>query len=81
MGIAVEGLQEMFARGYSPDKDWETNYDFKEILKKVSYLGGKQNVSSVVSANVMKKQIFFLFSCSCQTGRHSLMTNLLHQVT
>ncbi|POI35129.1 hypothetical protein CIB84_001119, partial [Bambusicola thoracicus] len=36
VGIAAEGLQEMFVRGYSPDKDWETNYDFREILKKLS---------------------------------------------
>ncbi|PKU44577.1 vitellogenin-1-like [Limosa lapponica baueri] len=36
VGITVEGLQEMFAKGYSPDGDWETNYDFKEILKTLS---------------------------------------------
>ncbi|OXB80055.1 UNVERIFIED_CONTAM: hypothetical protein H355_012978 [Colinus virginianus] len=36
VGIAVEGLQEMFVRGYSPDKDYETNYNFREILKKLS---------------------------------------------
>ncbi|XP_014794486.1 PREDICTED: vitellogenin-1-like [Calidris pugnax] len=36
VGITVEGLQEMFAKGYSPDRDWETNYDFKEILKTLS---------------------------------------------
>ncbi|NWH60462.1 VIT1 protein, partial [Geococcyx californianus] len=36
VGITVEGLQEMFAKGYSPDTDWETVYDFREILKKLS---------------------------------------------
>ncbi|KAM9280497.1 LOW QUALITY PROTEIN: vitellogenin-1-like [Cariama cristata] len=36
VGIAVEGLQEMFAKGYSPDRDWETDYDFKKILKTLS---------------------------------------------
>ncbi|NXW81338.1 VIT1 protein, partial [Hirundo rustica] len=36
VGIAVEGLQEMFAKGYSPDRDWETQYDFKKILKTLS---------------------------------------------
>ncbi|NWV96643.1 VIT1 protein, partial [Machaerirhynchus nigripectus] len=36
VGITVEGLQEMFAKGYSPDRDWETNYDFKKILKTLS---------------------------------------------
>ncbi|KFP51004.1 Vitellogenin-1, partial [Cathartes aura] len=36
VGITVEGLQEMFAKGYSPDGDWETDYDFKEILKTLS---------------------------------------------
>uniref|UniRef100_A0A8C6JCQ0 Uncharacterized protein n=1 Tax=Melopsittacus undulatus TaxID=13146 RepID=A0A8C6JCQ0_MELUD len=36
VGITVEGLQEIFAKGYSPDRDWETDYDFKEILKKLS---------------------------------------------
>uniref|UniRef100_A0A8D0EGI4 Phosvitin n=1 Tax=Strix occidentalis caurina TaxID=311401 RepID=A0A8D0EGI4_STROC len=36
VGIVVEGLQEMFAKSYSPDRDWETDYDFKEILKTLS---------------------------------------------
>ncbi|NXJ51847.1 VIT1 protein, partial [Spizaetus tyrannus] len=36
VGITVEGLQEMFAKGYSPDRDWETDYNFKEILKMLS---------------------------------------------
>ncbi|KAF1660386.1 Vitellogenin-1, partial [Aptenodytes patagonicus] len=36
VGITVEGLQEMFAKGYSPDRNWETDYDFKEILKTLS---------------------------------------------
>uniref|UniRef100_A0A8C0F8J8 Phosvitin n=1 Tax=Bubo bubo TaxID=30461 RepID=A0A8C0F8J8_BUBBB len=36
VGITVEGLQEMFAKRYSPDRDWETDYDFKEILKTLS---------------------------------------------
>ncbi|NWW61754.1 VIT1 protein, partial [Ifrita kowaldi] len=36
VGIAVEGLQEMFAKVYSPDRDWETDYDFKKILKTLS---------------------------------------------
>ncbi|KAM4654917.1 vitellogenin-1-like [Amazona ochrocephala] len=36
VGITVEGLQEIFAKVYSPDRDWETDYDFKEILKKLS---------------------------------------------
>ncbi|NXN76786.1 VIT1 protein, partial [Himantopus himantopus] len=36
VGITVEGLQEMFAKGYSPDGDWEADYDFKEILKTLS---------------------------------------------
>uniref|UniRef100_A0A663E0W9 Uncharacterized protein n=1 Tax=Aquila chrysaetos chrysaetos TaxID=223781 RepID=A0A663E0W9_AQUCH len=36
VGITVEGLQEMFAKGYSPDRDWETDYNFKEILKTLS---------------------------------------------
>ncbi|XP_068879342.1 vitellogenin-1-like isoform X2 [Aphelocoma coerulescens] len=36
VGITVEGLQEMFAKGYSPDRDWETDYDFKKILKTLS---------------------------------------------
>uniref|UniRef100_A0A8B9PXA8 Phosvitin n=1 Tax=Apteryx owenii TaxID=8824 RepID=A0A8B9PXA8_APTOW len=36
VGITAEGLQEMFAKGYSPDQDWETDYDFKEILKTLS---------------------------------------------
>ncbi|XP_014727674.1 PREDICTED: vitellogenin-1-like [Sturnus vulgaris] len=36
IGITVEGLQEMFAKGYSPDRDWETDYDFKKILKTLS---------------------------------------------
>ncbi|NWX76109.1 VIT1 protein, partial [Alca torda] len=36
VGVTVEGLQEMFAKGYSPDRDWETDYNFKEILKTLS---------------------------------------------
>ncbi|NXE34192.1 VIT1 protein, partial [Ptilorrhoa leucosticta] len=36
VGITVEGLQEMFVKGYSPDRDWETDYDFKKILKTLS---------------------------------------------
>ncbi|XP_062467267.1 vitellogenin-1-like [Pezoporus occidentalis] len=36
VGITVEGLREIFATGYSPDRDWETDYDFKEVLKKLS---------------------------------------------
>ncbi|NXE20305.1 VIT1 protein, partial [Ardeotis kori] len=36
VGITVEGLQEVFAKGYSPDGDWETEYNFKEILKTLS---------------------------------------------
>ncbi|NXO54005.1 VIT1 protein, partial [Aramus guarauna] len=36
VGITVEGVQEMFAKGYSPDRDWETDYNFKEILKTLS---------------------------------------------
>ncbi|NWQ60813.1 VIT1 protein, partial [Neopipo cinnamomea] len=36
VGITVEGLQEMFAKGYSPDRDWENDYDFKKILKTLS---------------------------------------------
>ncbi|NWU85594.1 VIT1 protein, partial [Onychorhynchus coronatus] len=36
VGITVEGLQEMFAKGYSPDRDWENEYDFKKILKTLS---------------------------------------------
>ncbi|NWS74842.1 VIT1 protein, partial [Crotophaga sulcirostris] len=36
VGITVEGLQEMFAKGYSPDMDWETGFDFREILKTLS---------------------------------------------
>ncbi|NXA71943.1 VIT1 protein, partial [Thryothorus ludovicianus] len=36
VGITVEGLQELFAKGYSPDRDWETDYDFKKILKTLS---------------------------------------------
>ncbi|KFV46604.1 Vitellogenin-1 [Tyto alba] len=36
VGIMVEGLQEMFAKGYAPDEDWKTDYDFKEILKTLS---------------------------------------------
>ncbi|KAM6327412.1 vitellogenin-1-like [Podargus strigoides] len=36
VGITVEGLQEIFAKGYSPDRDWQTDYDFKEVLKKLS---------------------------------------------
>ena len=32
----VEGLQEMFAKGYSPDGEWETDYNFKDILKMVN---------------------------------------------
>ncbi|NWS81383.1 VIT1 protein, partial [Toxostoma redivivum] len=36
VGITVEGLQEMFAKSYSPDRDWETGYDFKKILKTLS---------------------------------------------
>ncbi|NXI39881.1 VIT1 protein, partial [Galbula dea] len=36
VGITVEGLQELLAKGYSPDRDWETDYDFKEILKTLS---------------------------------------------
>ncbi|NXT21335.1 VIT1 protein, partial [Syrrhaptes paradoxus] len=36
VGITVQGLQELFAKGYSPDGDWEADYDFKEILKKLS---------------------------------------------
>ncbi|NXP62766.1 VIT1 protein, partial [Chloropsis cyanopogon] len=36
VGITVEGLQEMFAKGYTPDRDWETDYDFKKILKTLS---------------------------------------------
>lgn len=33
----------MFAKGYSPDEDWEAgyNYNFKEILKKVNSWGKK----------------------------------------
>lgn len=37
MGITIEGLQEVFAKGYSPDRDWENDYDFREILKTVNY--------------------------------------------
>jgi len=36
VGITAEGLQEMFAKDYPPDGDWETSYDFKEILKTVN---------------------------------------------
>ncbi|KFQ24157.1 PREDICTED: vitellogenin-1-like [Merops nubicus] len=36
VGITVEGLQEVFAKGYFPDRDWETDYDFKEVLKTLS---------------------------------------------
>ncbi|KFQ15099.1 Vitellogenin-1 [Leptosomus discolor] len=36
VGVTVEGLQEMFAKGYSPDRDWEADYDFKDILKTLS---------------------------------------------
>ncbi|XP_009980708.1 PREDICTED: vitellogenin-1-like [Tauraco erythrolophus] len=36
VGITVEGLQEMFAKGSSPDRDWEIDYDFKKILKTLS---------------------------------------------
>ncbi|NWX57964.1 VIT1 protein, partial [Promerops cafer] len=36
VGITVEGLQEMFAKGYSPDRDLETDYNFKKILKTLS---------------------------------------------
>ncbi|XP_010153807.1 PREDICTED: LOW QUALITY PROTEIN: vitellogenin-1-like [Eurypyga helias] len=36
VGITVEGLQEIFAKGYSPESDWESDYDFKEILKTLS---------------------------------------------
>ncbi|KFV05702.1 Vitellogenin-1 [Pterocles gutturalis] len=36
VGITVQGLQELFAKGYSPNGDWEADYDFKEILKKLS---------------------------------------------
>ncbi|NXD91120.1 VIT1 protein, partial [Chaetorhynchus papuensis] len=36
VGITIEGLQEMFAKGYSPDRDWEMDYDFKKILKTLS---------------------------------------------
>ncbi|NWW24186.1 VIT1 protein, partial [Falcunculus frontatus] len=36
VGITVEGLQEIFAKGYSPDRDWEMDYDFKKILKTLS---------------------------------------------
>lgn len=43
VGITVEGLQEMFAKGYPPDRDWETDYDFKEILKTVNSQG-KENL-------------------------------------
>lgn len=31
----------MFAKGYSPDEDWEAGYNFKEILKKVNSWGKK----------------------------------------
>uniref|UniRef100_A0A8C8AX48 Phosvitin n=1 Tax=Otus sunia TaxID=257818 RepID=A0A8C8AX48_9STRI len=36
VGIMVEGLQEMFAKRYSPDRVWETDYGLKEILKTLS---------------------------------------------
>ncbi|NXF79640.1 VIT1 protein, partial [Sclerurus mexicanus] len=36
VGITVEGLQEMFATGYSPNRDWEKDHDFKKILKTLS---------------------------------------------
>ncbi|XP_041339193.1 vitellogenin-1-like [Pyrgilauda ruficollis] len=36
VGITAEGLQELFAKGYTPDRDWETDYDFKKILKTLS---------------------------------------------
>ncbi|KAF2984413.1 hypothetical protein EK904_003357, partial [Melospiza melodia maxima] len=36
VGIAAEGLQELFAKGYTPDRDWEADYDFKKILKTLS---------------------------------------------
>ncbi|NWI52084.1 VIT1 protein, partial [Calyptomena viridis] len=36
VGITVEGLQEMFAKGYSPDRNWENDYDFKKIMKMLS---------------------------------------------
>ncbi|NWY52270.1 VIT1 protein, partial [Chionis minor] len=36
VGIAAEGLQEIFAKSSSANGDWETDYDFKEILKTLS---------------------------------------------
>ncbi|XP_064576069.1 vitellogenin-1-like isoform X2 [Zonotrichia leucophrys gambelii] len=36
VGIAAEGLQELFAKGYAPDRDWEADYNFKKILKTLS---------------------------------------------
>ncbi|XP_071292536.1 vitellogenin-1-like [Agelaius tricolor] len=36
VGITAEGLQEVFAKGYAPDRDWEADYDFKKILKTLS---------------------------------------------
>ncbi|OWK64352.1 Vitellogenin-1 [Lonchura striata] len=36
VGITAEGLQEIFAKGYAPDSNWETDYDFKKILKTLS---------------------------------------------
>ncbi|XP_066411917.1 vitellogenin-1-like [Molothrus aeneus] len=36
VGITAEGLQEVFAKGYTPDRDWEADYDFKKILKTLS---------------------------------------------
>ncbi|NXH03722.1 VIT1 protein, partial [Loxia leucoptera] len=36
VGIAAEGLQELFAKAYTPDRDWETDYNFKKILKTLS---------------------------------------------
>ncbi|XP_074954089.1 vitellogenin-1-like isoform X3 [Phalacrocorax aristotelis] len=46
VGITVEGLQEMFAKVYSPDGNSETDYDFKEILKTAWY-GPDEKIPSI----------------------------------
>ncbi|KAJ7410124.1 hypothetical protein WISP_110911 [Willisornis vidua] len=61
VGITVEGLQEMFAKGYSPDKDWENDYDFKKILKTLSdwKAFSSDQPSASVSLKMFGQELFF----------------------
>ncbi|NXG06317.1 VIT1 protein, partial [Sakesphorus luctuosus] len=61
VGITVEGLQEMFAKGYSPERDWENDYDFKKILKTLSdwKAFSSDKPSASVSLKMFGQELFF----------------------